>query len=156
MQTKMLNIFERDLILEMAIDLLSIYVGLYSLKLIGLLFAPQLGWMALWNWIIELFGEDPYKMYVIGNLLVLLVFYWLPATLYTIIDVFQPKLLYQYKVQKEKSQVYLSFSTLSGVVAKVLGNQVFQTLIGSEIAWRHRYRYINMESPLTEVPSLNQ
>ena len=36
--------------------------------------------------------------YVVGSVLVLLLVYWLPATLYTILDLFRPASLYKYKV----------------------------------------------------------
>merc|ERR1711874_158862 len=65
-------------------------------------------------------------------------------------------MIYQYKVQKEKAQVILNFEILTKVVIKVTTNQIVQTLIGSEIAWRWRYQYINMDLPPHEVPSLNR
>ena len=36
--------------------------------------------------------------YVVGSVVVLLLVYWVPATLYTILDLFRPACLYKYKV----------------------------------------------------------
>ena len=36
--------------------------------------------------------------YVVGSVMVLLLVYWLPATLYTLVDIFRPAWLYKYKV----------------------------------------------------------
>ena len=36
--------------------------------------------------------------YVVGSVVVLLLVYWVPATLYTIVDLFRPACLYKYKV----------------------------------------------------------
>ena len=139
----------------MMMDLGSIICGLYLFNQIGKLMFEN-GWYSLWMWMVSLANGDAHMMYVIGNLLVLLIVYWVPASIYTIIDILQPSIVYQYKVQKEKAQVNLNFETLSKVVFKVTTNQIVQTLIGSEIAWRWRYQYINMDMPLLEVPSLNR
>ena len=95
-------------------------------------------------------------MYVYGNLAVLLVVYWIPVLFYTLIDVFQPHFLYQYKVQIQKSQVKLTWRLIMDVILKVTSNQVIQTFIGSQISLRFRYQYINMDTPLEVVPSLNE
>ena len=36
--------------------------------------------------------------YVVGSIMVLLLVYWVPATLYTLVDLFRPACLYKYKV----------------------------------------------------------
>ena len=36
--------------------------------------------------------------YVVGSVMVLLLVYWVPATLYTVVDLFRPACLYKYKV----------------------------------------------------------
>ena len=142
-----------DLIVEMVVDLSSIFAGLLILQKIGFLMFEG-GWGSLW---IHLMADaDAHKVYVFGNLAVLIIVYWVPATLYTLLDVFKPQVLYQYKVQKEKSQADLSLKKLREVICKVVSNQIIQTLVGSEVAWRWRYQYINMDEPLTEVPSLNK
>ena len=152
---KLVGLLDRDLIWEMIVDLGSIICGLYLINQIGKLMIQD-GWYSFWMWMVSLANEDAHMMYVFGNLLVLLVVYWVPATIYTIFDILQPSIIYQYKVQKEKAQVNLNFETLAKVVCKVLTNQIAQTLIGSEIAWRWRYQYINMDMPLHEVPSFNR
>ena len=100
--------------------------------------------------------EDAHMMYVLGNLVVLLIVYWVPASLYTLVDVTKPAVFYQYKVQPERCQVSLTVKNLFKVTATVLSNQIIQTLIGSEVAWRMRYQYINMDIPLQHVPSLHR
>ena len=155
LREKLHKVLDKDLLIEMFVDLASIYVGLFVIYIVGFLFLPN-GWMTMWMWFIDLADGDAHLMYVVGNLLVLLVVYWVPATLYTLADVFRPKLIYQYKVQKEEVQVELTLKVLSEVVGRVLCNQIVQTLIGSEIAWRWRYIYINMDEPLTQVPTFNR
>ena len=153
--SKFLRILEWDLFLEMLVDLSSIYFGLYLLKHACFFIHPN-GWMELWKMLINAFGDNAYVMYVYGNLAVLLVVYWIPVLFYTLIDVFQPHFLYQYKVQIHKSQVKLTWRLIMDVILKVTSNQVFQTFIGSQISWRFRYQYINMDTPLEVVPSLNE
>ena len=145
----------KDLIVEMLVDLSTIYVGLLVLQLAGSwIFAD--GWMTIWNLMLEKIDWSDHMFYVLGNLLIILIAYWIPAIFYTLIDVYKPPLLYQYKVQEEKKQVDLDGRKIMQIVIKVLSNQVTQTLIGSEIAWRYRYQYINMDEPLDKVPSLGK
>ena len=152
---KLSRVLEADLVLEMMLDLATIYCSLWSLQQLGYLILPG-GWMSAWLLAVRLVEEDAHLMYVVGNLVVLLVVYWVPATLYTLVDIARPRILYQYKVQPERSQVGLTVKNLSRVTATVLANQILQTLVGSEVAWRLRYQYINMDQPLSEVPSLNR
>ena len=152
---KVSRLLDQDLIWEMTVDLGSIICGLCLFNQIGKLMIQD-GWYSSWMWMVSLANGDAHMMYVFGNLLVLLVVYWVPASIYTIFDILQPSIIYQYKVQKEKAQVNLNFETLAKVVFKVTTNQIVQTLIGSEIAWRWRYQYINMDIPLHEVPSFDR
>ena len=152
---KLSRVLEPDLLLEMLLDLVTIYGSLWLLQYLGYIILPG-GWMTAWLMVVSLVEEDAHKMYVVGNLVVLLVVYWVPATLYTLVDITRPRFLYQYKVQPERSQVNLTGKNLCRVTATVLANQIIQTLIGSEVAWRLRYQYINMDQPLSEVPSLNR
>ena len=152
---KLSRVLEPDLLLEMMLDLITIYCSLWLLQCLGYILLPG-GWMTAWLMVVRLVGEDAHQMYVVGNLVVLLVVYWVPAALYTLVDITRPRLLYQYKVQPERSQVALTVKNLGTVTATVLANQIIQTLIGSEVAWRWRYQYINMDQPLSEVPSLNR
>ena len=147
---------ELDLLAEMGLDFLTIYCSLLAAQYIGYIFFPVHGWMTAWLWAVRLVEEDAHMMYVVGNLVVLLLVYWIPVSLYTLLDVFRPPALYQYKVQPEKAQACLTAERLGGVAATVLSNQIIQTLLGSEIAWRLRYQYINMDTPLAEVPSLHR
>ena len=81
--------------------------------------------------------------YVVGSVMVLLLVYWVPATLYTLVDIFRPAWLYKYKVithlqlipmrikdsgkyqvQPSDSQCSLSSSALLNTIALVLFNQV--------------------------------
>lgn len=152
---KVSRLWDPDLIWEMIVDLGSIFCGLYLINHIGKMMIQD-GWYSLWIWMVSLANGDAHLMYVFGNLLVLLIVYWVPAALFTLADILQPSMIYQYKVQKEKAQVILNFEILAKVVIKVTTNQIVQTLIGSEIAWRWRYQYINMDLPLHEVPSFKR
>ena len=152
---KLSRVLEPDLLMEMCLDLVTIYSSLVAVQALGYIIFTD-GWMTAWLWVVRLVDEDAHMMYVLGNLVVLLVVYWVPALLYTAVDVMRPRLLYQYKVQPERAQACLTVGSLTEVAATVLSNQIIQTLIGSEIAWRMRYQFINMDHPLTHVPSLNR
>lgn len=152
---KLVRLCDLDLMVEMSLDLITIYCSLLALQSLGYVFFAE-GWMTAWLWVVRLAEEDAHKMYVLGNLLVLLLVYWVPACLYTVVDVVRPQVFYQYKVQPERSQATLTLQTLTEVTGTVLSNQIIQTLIGSEIAWRVRYQYINMDTPLPTVPSLHR
>ena len=52
--------------------------------------------------------------YVFGSVLVLLLVYWVPATLYTIVDLFKPAWLYKYKVKKIFDEWSQDLSQLNG------------------------------------------
>ena len=131
-----------------------IYVGLYTMSILGFLIFPN-GWMDLWMWMINMAGRDAHVIYVFGNLMVLLGSYWIPATFYTIVDIFKPQIFYQYKVQAEAAQVTLNYKVLYNLVTRVLTNQVTQVLIGSQLAWIFRYKDINTTWPLDQVPSVH-
>ena len=152
---KLSRLWDLDLMVEMSIDLVTIYCSLVTIQSLGYIFFQD-GWMTAWLWAVNLFDEDAHKMYVLGNLLVLLLVYWVPASLYTVVDIVRPQVLYQYKVQPERSQAVLTVETLTEVAGTVLSNQIIQTLVGSEVAWRLRYQYINMDTPLSSVPSLHR
>lgn len=152
---KLSRALEPDLWLEMMLDLLTIYCSLWLLQLLGHLIIPG-GWLTVWLWTVGQLEEEAHQVFVLGNLVVLLVVYWVPAGLYTLVDLTRPRLLYQYKVQPERSQAWLTATNLWRVATTVLANQILQTLIGSEVAWRLRYQYINMDQPLSEVPSLDR
>ena len=94
---KFSKILDKDLMTEMFVDLTSIYVGLYVIYIVGFMLLPN-GWMSMWMWFIDLADGNAHLMYVVGNLMVLLVVYWVPVTFYTLADVFKPKFIYQYKV----------------------------------------------------------
>ena len=131
-----------------------IYFGLWTTNKLGFLIFPN-GWMDLWIWMIDLAGRDAHVIFVFGNLFVLLLSYWIPATLFTLADVFKPQIIYQYKVQEEKSQVELNFAVMYKLVSNVLTKQLLQILIGSELAWIFRWKDINITWPLDQVPSVN-
>ena len=152
---KLSRLWDLDLMVEMSIDLITIYCSLVTIQSLGYIFFQD-GWMTAWLWAVNLFDEDAHKMYVLGNLLVLLLVYWVPASLYTVVDIVRPQVLYQYKVQPERSQAVLTVETLTEVAGTVLSNQIVQSLVGSEVAWRLRYQYINMDTPLSSVPSLHR
>ena len=151
------RVFERSLWVEIFTDLSSMFGILYLIKLAGWILCPG-GWLALWISLIKFVEPivSPHQVYVFGNVIVLLAVYWIPATLYTIVDIFRPAKLYQYKVQKEEAQALLELGSMLKVVGTVLLNQIVQGIIGGEVAWRWRYQYINMDTPLTEVPSFGR
>ena len=151
------RLFERSLWVEIFTDLSSMFGILYLIKLAGRILCSD-GWLGLWISLIKFLepAVSPHQVYVFGNVLVLLVVYWIPATLYTLVDIFKPEKLYRYKVQKKEAQVLLELEPMLTVVGTVLLNQIVQGIIGGEVAWRWRYQYINMDTPLTEVPSFGR
>ena len=159
--------------------------------------------------------------YVVGSVAVLLLVYWLPASIYTILDLIRPACLYKYKVtstwldqhlawskdkclrkyqvQPPQSQHSLSASALLNILALVLFNQVnllgvllhiedlinsnskpgqpakaSQTLstaphnvsfpplkvsmglVGCEVSWWLRYRWVEFDTPLHILPSFQR
>ena len=115
------RILDLDLWLEILTDLVTI-LGLLTLaRLAGYLLHPA-GWLAVWLWVVE--GRDAHMVYVVGNVLVLLMVYGVPAIIYTLVDIFRPQLLYQYKVQRETAQTELTKGVMAKVVGRVFLNQV--------------------------------
>lgn len=151
-QFRLLNLLDLDLWKELTVDLTSIFVILYMTKMGGLLVHRE-GWMGIWWWLVDLANGDAHMLHVVGSLLVLLVVYWVPATIYSLGDMFR---LYGYKVQGEAAQSNVDLSVLAKVVGTVGTNQVVFGLLGGETAYRHRYQYINMVTPLADVPSLSR
>ena len=152
-QLHLLAILDLDLWVEILTDLVSMFVLLYLASLTGYLIHPD-GWLAVWVRLVN--GQDAHMVYVVGNVLVLLMVYWVPAIIYTLVDIFRPQFLYQYKVQREEAQTEVNMVVMAKVVGMVVLNQVVQGIIGGEVAWRWRYQYINMDMPLVEVPSFNR
>ena len=102
-QVNILSILELDLWLEILTDLVTMFGLLYIVRITGYLIHPA-GWLAVWLWVVDMAGNDAHMVYVVGNVLVVLMVYWIPAILYTLVDVLRPQLLYQYKVQREEAQ----------------------------------------------------
>jgi hypothetical protein len=139
-QLHLVAILELDLWVEILTDLVSMFVLLYLASLTGYLIHPA-GWLAVWVRLVD--GQDAHMVYVVGNVLVLLMVYWVPAIIYTL-------------VQREEAQTELSMVVMARVVGMVVLNQVVQGIIGGEVAWRWRYQYINMDMPLVEVPTFKR
>ena len=152
-QLHLLAILDLDLWVEILTDLVSMFVLLYLASLTGYLIHPA-GWLAVWVRLVD--GLDAHMVYVVGNVLVLLMVYWVPAIIYTLVDIFRPQFLYQYKVQREEAQTEQNMVVIAKVVGMVVLNQVVQGIIGGEVAWRWRYQYINMDMPLEEVPTFKR
>ena len=118
---------DSNLWLEILTDLTSIFVLLYVVKVVGDIIVSG-GWLAVWVWLVE--GKDAHMVYVVGNVVVLLMVYWIPGILYTLVDLLRPEFLYKYKVQKEKAQSEVNMKMLGKVVSMVLMNQVVQGIMG--------------------------
>jgi len=144
------NLLDLPLWKEVLLDITSIVGILLCIKGVGDLSTPG-GWAALWCQLMA--DKDPHTVYVVGSVVVLLLVYWVPATLYTIIDLFRPACLYKYKVQPPHSQHSLSPPALLNIVALVLFNQVSMGLVGCELSWWLRYRWVNMDTPFHVLPS---
>ena len=154
-QLSLMSLLDVSLWQEILTDLVTMFVLLYGFSIAGFIFHPA-GWMAGWVWLVDIAGDEAHLVYVVGNVLVLLIVYWIPAIIYTMLDIFRPQLLYKYKVQREEAQTELNFMVMAKVLVVVLCNQVVQGLVGGEVAWRWRYQYINMDMSLKEVPTLTR
>jgi len=144
------NLIDGPLWKEVFLDTSSIVGTLFCIKGVGSLISVG-GWADIWCQLLA--DKDPHTVYVVGSIMVLLLVYWVPATLYTLVDLFRPACLYKYKVQAPDSQFPLSTSALLNTIALVLFNQVSMGLVGCEVSWWLRYRWVNMDTPLHVLPS---
>ena len=92
--SRLKNILEPDLLGEILLDLVTIFGPLFLAYKAGLL-------MLIWLCLVSSAGSDPHLFFVLGNVFVLLVSYWLPASLYTFVDYFRPAFLYRYVLRSE-------------------------------------------------------
>jgi len=147
------NLLDGPLWKEVLLDISSIVGILLCIKGVGDV-TTRGGWEALWCHLVA--DKDPHTVYVLGSVAVLLLVYWVPASLYTIIDLIRPAWLYKYKVQPPQSQHSLSASALLNILALVLFNQVSMGLVGCEVSWWLRYRWVEFDTPLHILPSFQR
>ncbi|XP_063708306.1 fatty acid hydroxylase domain-containing protein 2 isoform X1 [Culicoides brevitarsis] len=88
-------------------------------------------WQSQWDKILDITGEDPFKLWVIGTSVLTISVYWLFGGLYTILDVTnKPACLRKYKIQPNTNEP-VDKQQLRKVITQVLINQF---LIGIPMA----------------------
>ena len=67
----------------------------------------------------------------------------------------KPQTVYQYKIQPASSQTPLTRSRLASCLQYALLFQTVTSLVGNILLWRFRYQWINIVSPVQDLPSLS-
>ncbi|XP_073827832.1 fatty acid hydroxylase domain-containing protein 2-like [Musca autumnalis] len=81
----------------------------------------------LWNKLLDVTGDDPTMLWVLGSSLVVFVTYWIYASLCSIVDYTQkPKWIFKYKIQPDQN-VPLDMKKFWKAVRQVLFNQLIVT-----------------------------
>ena len=70
-------------------------------------------------------------------------------------DVLKPPAVYQYKSQPPLSQTPLTRARLGSCLQYAVVFQTVTSLLGNILLWRFRYQWINIVSPIQELPSLS-
>lgn len=82
-------------------------------------------WGRSWNRVIDLTGENPFVVYVIGTTVWSMGFYWFIGGLYLLMDLtLSPQALRKYKVQPETNEP-VDKAALFDAIKVILSNQIF-------------------------------
>ena len=71
-------------------------------------------------------------------------------------DILKPKSLYQYKSQEERSQPPVTVKSLTACIKYTLVFQIVTGFIGNLLIWRFRYQWINIVTPIQDVPTFTR
>ena len=63
--------------------------------------------------------------------------------------------MHQYKIQPASSQTPLTWARLAACLKYALVFQTVTSLLGNILLWRFRYQWINIVSPVEDLPSLS-
>lgn len=81
-------------------------------------------WQSLWDQLLDITGDDPFRLWVFGSLFYTIILYWSIGTVYTIFDVTnRPAFLRRYKVQPGTNEP-VNGERLKKVIVQVLFNQI--------------------------------
>ncbi|XP_073996594.1 fatty acid hydroxylase domain-containing protein 2 isoform X2 [Rhodnius prolixus] len=111
-------------------------------------------WQSKWDWVLDIFGDEPSTYWIYGSLLFTFVVYWVFGALYTILDVIdKPSMLKRYKIQPGTNDP-VDKDQLIKVITQVLFNQLavgFPVMILSYefLKWRGL-------APLRQLPSFHR
>uniref|UniRef100_A0A1Q3FKA3 Putative fatty acid hydroxylase domain-containing protein 2 n=1 Tax=Culex tarsalis TaxID=7177 RepID=A0A1Q3FKA3_CULTA len=85
-------------------------------------------WQSLWDRVLDVTGDDPFRLWIFGTLLYTMTLYWTIGTAYTLLDVFnRPAFLRRYKVQPGTNEP-VDRDRLFRVIRQVVFNQIFTGL----------------------------
>lgn len=81
-------------------------------------------WQSLWDQILDITGDDPFRMWIFGTLIYTMVLYWAIGSVYTMLDVTnRPGFLRRYKVQPGTNEP-VDNDRLKRVIRQVVFNQI--------------------------------
>lgn len=118
---------------------LAVFI-IYPLTLIGeYLTSTEETWSKIWCWIVDLFGDQPFNIYLVATFLVpLFGVYWLVGVIYLAIDFsLSPTNLRKYKIQEGTNEP-VNRKMVWYTVKTVVFNQVFLSLPFAFIAYMIR------------------
>lgn len=82
-------------------------------------------WQSLWDRVLDVTGDDPFRLWIFGTLLYTMTLYWTIGSVYTLLDVFnRPAFLRRYKVQPGTNEP-VDRDRLFRVIRQVVFNQIF-------------------------------
>lgn len=85
-------------------------------------------WQSLWDRLLDITGDDPFRLWIFGTLIYTMTLYWTIGSIYTLFDVTnQPAFLRRYKVQPGTNEP-VDGDRLRRVIHQVLFNQIFTGL----------------------------
>ncbi|XP_013101065.2 fatty acid hydroxylase domain-containing protein 2 [Stomoxys calcitrans] len=107
----------------------------------------------LWNNFLDLVGDDPFTVYVVGSTILVLAIYWTYAGIFAIIDYTQrPKWLVKHKIQPDQN-VPLDMEKFWKAVKVVLFNQLITTPLALYVSYQLAFTHWAGDS-LRQLPSL--
>ncbi|XP_037812553.1 fatty acid hydroxylase domain-containing protein 2-like [Lucilia sericata] len=106
-----------------------------------------------WNKLLDLTTDDPRILWNIGSTLVVLVFYWSYATVFTFIDITnKPCWIYKYKIQPGQNEP-VDKRKLWKAIKQILFNQLVVTFLGLQIGNLLCFQYKTIDS-IRQLPSM--
>lgn len=85
-------------------------------------------WQSLWDRVLDVTGDDPFRLWIFGTLIYTMALYWTIGSIYTLLDVTnRPAFMRRFKVQPGTNEP-VDNDRLRRVIQQVLFNQVFTGL----------------------------
>lgn len=112
-------------------------------------------WSTFWNKVIDLTGEDPFNVYVVGTITFSIIVYWTFGGLFTLMDVtLSPKALRRYKVQPQTNEP-VDKAKLIDALKVVLFNQFIVQIPLAYVAYLLK-KLKGFQENFREVPSFER